>query len=149
MYNLPKKYPFLLVKFHKERESWLKEWPVVSRYYNKSVNASCTLYMYFSSFLISSLKLLWRNWLTDFIQRLNRKAISRDHELLGKQASLNQRGRLRLELGLLLGPVGLGSQDPVEQLLRHWLATPLLRRDARRVHQRLPLVLLKWQFLHR
>ena len=63
-------------------------------------------------------------------------------ELLGEQASLSQWGRLRLELGLLLGPIGLGRKDPVEQILRHRLTAPLLGRDARRVHQRLPFVLL-------
>lgn len=89
--------------------------------------------------------------LTDFIQRLQWtpwRPSARFIELLGEQASLSQRGRLRLELGLLLGPVGLSRQDPVEQLLRHRLATPLLWRDARGVHQRLPLVLFTSQFRH-
>jgi hypothetical protein len=60
----------------------------------------------------------------------------------GEQPSLSQWGWcLRLELGLLLGPIRLGSQDPVQQILGHWLAAPLLGRDARRVNQRLPFVL--------
>jgi hypothetical protein len=71
------------------------------------------------------------------------ETISGEIKLLGEQASLGHRGRLRLELGLLLGPIGLGRKDTVEQLLWHRLATSLLWRDARRVHQRLPLVLLK------
>jgi hypothetical protein len=48
--------------------------------------------------------------------------------------SLSKEGFLG-KLGLLLGPVDLGRQDPVEQLLKHRLAKSLLQRDARSVYR--------------
>ncbi|KAG5512772.1 hypothetical protein RHGRI_038839 [Rhododendron griersonianum] len=46
-----------------------------------------------------------------------------------------------LWLGLLFGPMSMGIEDPVQELLGHRLTPPLLGRYSRRVHQCFPLIL--------
>lgn len=57
--------------------------------------------------------------------------------LQGSRSSL----MLSMLFGLVLRPKSMSSQNSVQELLRHWLSSPLLRGDGCSVHQCFPFIL--------